>query len=203
MCSRFELKRPVGDVFVRFGLANFGLRAPPPWPNRDEVRPTDAALVIGPCGAARLLHWGLAVPWDKGPLINARAETLAERPSFSRLLRARVLVPATAWWEWRKNADGKTRTKMRLSLADGGLFCFAGLVEGGHFTIVTCDAAPGIAAVHARMPVVLAPQAEAAWIDPARPFTQVAGALRPTAFALTARPDSSPATKPAQGDLFG
>lgn len=198
MCSRFELKRPAGDFFARFGL-----RGPPPWPDREEVRPTDAALVIGPGGAARLLHWGLAAAWNKGPLINARAETLSERSSFNRLLGARVLVPATSWWEWRKESDGKTRTRMRLGLADGGLFCFAGLVDGDRFTIVTCAAAAGIAAVHDRMPVVLPPQAEAAWGDPAISFARVAGVLAPAAFPLVARPDSPPAPIPAQGNLFG
>lgn len=198
MCSRFELKRQAEDFSARFGLT-----APPPWPNRQEVRPTDAALVIGPGGAARLLHWGLAVAWNKGPLINARAETLTGRPSFNRLLGARVLVPATAWWEWRQEAGVQGRTRMRLGLADGGPFCFAGLVDGGRFTIVTCAAAIGIAHVHERMPVLLPPQAEAAWVDPAMDFAQVAGALAPSTLPLTARPDSPPAPMPAQGNLFG
>lgn len=192
MCSRFELNHTPRLVSARFGLT-----VPPPWPNHSEMRPTDAALVIGPGGQGRLLRWGLEVSWDKRPLINARAETLSTRPAFQRLLGARVLVPASAWWEWMP--DGKGKAKMRLSRADGELFALAGLVDGERFTIVTCAAAPAIAHVHDRMPALLPPEAEAAWVDPAAPFDQVAAALSPFAGELQAERDGAP---PAQGDLF-
>jgi len=196
MCSRFELNENARVVVARFGLT-----VPPPLPNKAEVRPTDPALVIGPAGAGqvqgRILHWGLDVPWDKRPLINARAETLAGR--FKRLLGARVLVPATSWWEWRKEADGKTKTKMRLGRADGGMFALAGLVEDGRFTIVTCAPAPSIAHIHDRMPLVLSKQAEAAWLDPAVPVEDMA--LGPYEGDLKAEMDV--AMKPKQADLFG
>jgi putative SOS response-associated peptidase YedK len=129
MCSRFELTHNARTVAARFGLT-----VPPSLPNKAEVRPTDAALVIGPGvigpgRQGRVLHWGLNVSWDKRPLINARAETLAAR--FTRLTPSRVLVPATSWWEWQ----GPAKTKMRLGLADGALFAFAGLVDGDRFTL--------------------------------------------------------------------
>ena len=96
MCSRYELNAHSRDLVGRFGLT-----VPPPLPNRAEVRPTDAALVIG-AGGAELLSWGLPVTWQNGPLINARAEGLDSRPTFRPLLaKGRVLVPASAWWEWR------------------------------------------------------------------------------------------------------
>jgi putative SOS response-associated peptidase YedK len=171
MCSRFEL-----NAWARVVMARFGLRVPPPLPNRAEVRPTDAALVIAPDGA-RLGRWGLQVDWDKRPLINARAETLAAKSTFRRLLGARVLVPASSWWEWRK--DGKASHKMLLKPRGDDLFAFAGLADGERFTLVTCAACPAAAEVHDRMPVVLDRDAEAAWLDPAQPFEAVAASLQP------------------------
>ena len=194
MCSRFELNENARIVVARFGLS-----VPPPMPNKAEVRPTDPALVIGQGGQGRILHWGLDVAWDKRPLINARAETLASR--FKRLLGARVLVPATSWWEWRKEPDGKTKTKMRLGLAEGGLFALAGLVDGERFTIVTCAPSPSIAHVHDRMPLVLPRDAEQAWLDPAMPFEDMA--LGPYEGELRAEVDVEAPAKPKQGDLFG
>lgn len=198
MCSRFELDRPPRLVMDRFRL-----RVPPPWPNKAEVRPTDLALAVS-AGEGRLLRWGLAVEWDSRPLINARAETLAQRPAFRRLLGHRVLVPASAWWEWQAG-DGKAKTKFRLAPAHSEMFALAGLVDGDRLVIVTCAAAPAIAHVHDRMPAVLPPEAEAAWADPAVPFEQVAAVLTPYAGELTAVPESAPVPpkpRPAQGELF-
>lgn len=198
MCSRFEL-----NVDARVVAARFGLSAPPPWPNRAEIRPTDPALTIGG-GEARLSRWGLEVAWDKRPLINARAETLGERPAFLRLLGNRVLVPASAWWEWQAT-DGKAKVRMRLGLAGGDLFALAGLLDGDRFVIVTCPAAPGIAPVHDRMPVLLPPEQAAAWADSSLPFDRAATALVPYAGEMMAVADAAPfppRPKPAQGDLF-
>lgn len=194
MCSRYELNATAREVGLRFGLT-----VPPPMPNRAEVRPTDPALAILPGGEGRLLRWGLEVGWDKRPLINARAETLASRSAFKRLLGSRVLIPASAWWEWQTGADGKTKTKYRLAPAQGGLFALAGLADGERFTVVTCAPAPAIAHVHDRMPVLLPAEAEAVWLDPAVPFEQVAAALGPTAAEVAAVLD---ADKPVQGSLF-
>ncbi|HSV28900.1 MAG TPA: SOS response-associated peptidase [Candidatus Omnitrophota bacterium] len=193
MCSRYELNASAREVAGRFQL-----RVPPPLPNRAEVRPTDPALVVLPGGESRLLRWGLDVSWDKRPLINARAETLASRSAFKRLLGSRILIPATLWWEWRKNADG-SKTKMRIRRPDGDLFAFAGLVDGERFTMVTCAPAPSVAHVHDRMPSVLSPAAEADWLDPAVPFADVAANLEPYREALDVAVDED---KPAQGSLF-
>ena len=191
MCSRFELNAPARALAGRFRLA-----APPPLPNRAEIRPTDAALVVA-AGGGRLAGWGLAVGWNRRPLINARAETLTARPSFRRLLAGRVLVPATAWWEWRAEAAGG-RTKLRLAPALP-LFALAGLLDGERFTLVTCAAAPGLAAIHDRMPAVLRPEDEGLWLDPDRPFAEAAAALAPYAGPIAATAEAPP---PAQGSLF-
>ncbi|MGE5547864.1 MAG: SOS response-associated peptidase [Solirubrobacterales bacterium] len=198
MCSRYELNATAREVAGRFGLT-----VPPPLPNATEVRPTDMGLVIGPEGA-RLLRWGLQVSWDKRPLINARAETLATRSAFRRLLGSRVVIPATRWWEWRKEPDGKTKTKMAITRGDGDLFAFAGLVDGDRFTVVTCAPTAELAAVHDRMPAVLAPEAEAAWLDPSQPFEAASRGLLPYAgeLAVTTDVGSADVGPPAQGTLF-
>lgn len=198
MCSRFQLELTPRDAMARFGLAE-----PPPWPDAAEARPTDNVLAVRG-GKARLVRWGMAVDWDKRPLINARAETLAQRPAFRRLLGSggRVLVPATAWWEWQVGPDGKSRTRMRLSRADGGVMALAGLFDGQALVIVTCAPAPSIAHVHDRMPVILPPEAEAPWADPTVPFAAVEHTLRPFDGDLTAVPDGAPGGG-NQGDLFG
>ncbi|HEX9569055.1 MAG TPA: SOS response-associated peptidase [Rhodospirillales bacterium] len=202
MCSRFEMNAQPRELARRFGL-----KSPPPVPNAPELRPTNQALVIdrahaggdGPAG--RLLAWGLVVTWDKNLLINVRAETLAEKRAFRLLLGSRCLVPATTWFEWRK--VGRAKLKNRIAPNSGGIFAFAGLADGARFTVVTCAAAPGVAHIHHRMPVVLAPATEAAWMDPTASFAEVKGALVPYVGALAAAEESPPGIgRPGQSDLF-
>lgn len=178
MCSRFEMDATGPTLFQRFGVLMENS------PNRAEVRPTDVGLVIGPQGGS-LQHWGLKAAWDGHPLINARAESLSEKASFKGLLSSRVLVPATAWWEW----TGPGR-KVRVTPTQGDcVFAFAGLSDGQRFTIVTCDSVPEMSAMNDRMPVILAPGDESVWVNPAVAFAQAAGCLRPPRFGLTLTPE--------------
>ena len=172
MCSRYELNSTSREIAQRFQLEQ-----PPPMVNMAEVRPTDRALVIEAGGACRLLAWGLSVLWDKKPLINARAETLAEKKTFQTLLDNRCLVPASAYFEWRR--DGKARFKNRIAPNAATPFAFAGLIDGDRFTIVTCAPQPAIAHIHERMPVILDRRAESPWIDPDVSFAEVSGLLVP------------------------
>ena len=159
MCSRFELNCRHDEVTLRFGLMPPLSQLP-----YGEVRPTDPALVIGPGGRPLVLRWGLAARWSPRPLINARAETVTTK--FARLLARRCLVPATAWFEWRKDGKARIKTRLRPRLTNAP-FALAGLEDGERFVVLTCPAAPDAAAVHDRMPVLLAPEDEAAWLDPA------------------------------------
>ncbi len=183
MCARFEL-----NVMADLVRERFDLRVPPGGdPARDalaglplaEVRPTDRAVVIGPRRVPVALAWGLAVDWGQRPLIHARAETLAEKPVFRRLLGNRCLVPATAFFEWSgdRAASGQRLAKRRHRVGrwDGAAQAMAGLVDpdSGRFTIITRAANDQMAPLHPRMPVLLDPDAEAAWLDPARPFAAV------------------------------
>ncbi len=194
MCSRFEIDAQQGDLAERFGLAD-----PPPLLGAPEMRPTDMALIIEDGAKPRLSGWGLAVEWDAKPLINARAETLTKKKTFRPLLENRCLVPATAYFEWRK--DGRARRKNRIGTKSKGVFAFAGLTDGDRFTIITCPPAAGIAHIHDRMPVILERRSEPLWIDRGTPFEKVAGLLVPfCAEPLRAEEETPPPA--SQPDLF-
>ena len=172
MCSRYELKAPAKQINERFCIDV------PVLPNKTEVRPTDLGFIIGAKG--RIVQgWGLRPAWGGGPLINARCESLAEKPSFRNLLNNRVLVPASHWWEWTRDAKDRPDRKMRLAPVGKDLFAFAGLSDGEHFTIITCDAVPDMAEMNDRMPVILSAEAEAHWLDSSLPYEQVKGSLQP------------------------
>ena len=192
MCSRYEIIAKPRDLVDRFDLPEM-----PEIPSEGEVRPTDRALVITAGRAAAMLTWGLASSWDGKPLINARAETLTEKQTFRPLLESRCLVPATAYFEWRR--DGRAKLKNRIAPAGAEPFAFAGLTDGTRFTIVTCAPAPAVAAIHHRMPVILDAANETRWLDAAQPFSAVRDCLIPYASPLNAAEDRPTVTQP---DLF-
>jgi putative SOS response-associated peptidase YedK len=154
-----------------------------------RVSPTDFATVLLAGGDGRM-RWGLPVEWGRRPLINARAETLQEKPTFRRLSANRLLVLADLWWEWR---DGR---RYRLGLDGGGPMTFAGLFDGGCFTLVTRQAAPELAAIHDRMPAVLPEPARADWLSGG---ADIVGLLAEPGLAY--RADACD-PMPAQGELF-
>ncbi len=198
MCSRFELSSRPRDLARRFGLDEL-----PSAFATGEIRPTNGALIVNFSGAATMT-WGLSVDWDNKPIINARSETLDRKPTFQPLLENRCLVPATAYFEWRR--DGNARFKNRIANGDdngdGGLFCFAGLTDGQRFTIITRAPIPSVAAIHNRMPVILPASCQAEWIAPASRFGDVAYLLGDDMkLSLTADEETPP--PPRQGDLFG
>ncbi len=197
MCSRYELNEAPNILAKRFGLRWLLPMAP-----KGEVRPTNRSLVVhaepGGGREAAQLPWGLAVSWDSKPLINARAETLAERKTFRPYLERRCLVPATGYFEWLR--DGRRRIKYRIAPEQLGAFAFAGLIGEGAFTIITCQPEASIGHIHDRMPVILAPQSEGAWIDPATPFEAVASLLTPYRCGPLAAEGELNADP--QGDLF-
>ncbi|MDP4796428.1 MAG: SOS response-associated peptidase [Rhodospirillales bacterium] len=194
MCSNFELNATPSDI-----ASAFGLDEEPPLPNKADLRPTDLSLIIGSGKSAGLLPWGLAVDWSKQPMINARSETLTEKPTFRGLLESRCVVPASAYFEWRKTEDGKKR-KNTIHAPDAAILAMAGLTNGERFTIVTCTPSPGIAHIHNRMPVILPPSRIDAWLSTA-PFKDVANALVPYEGPLAYEEETPPA--PLQADLFG
>lgn len=194
MCGRFTLTATPEDVRRLFGHVDR-----PAFPPREEIRPTEPiGVVVMREGERRfdLVRWGFVPGWVKDPgafplVINARAETLTEKPSFRGAIRhGRCLIPATAYAEWSDAPEGG-RIRWRIAPAAGGVVAFAGLVEtwagadGSEIdtaAIVTVAAAPNLTAIHDRMPAVIAPADFATWLDVRRVDHRTAERLlRPTA----------------------
>lgn len=177
----------------------------------------------------QFLSWGLLPHWakEKGyrhKTINARAETLTEKPMFKQLVnQRRCLVPADSFYEWRTSPAGKT--PYRFLLKDEGLFCFAGLWdewadrETGEvirsYTLITTEANELMRPIHDRMPVLLHPEEEALWLSGEEADEHLLSLLHPyPSEEMKAYPVSklvnSPANDypqvlepaPEQGDLF-
>jgi putative SOS response-associated peptidase YedK len=152
---------------------------------RYNIAPTQDVLVVteNPQDHSRRLaayHWGLIPSWAKDTasgsrMINARAETLTEKPSFrTALTRRRCLIPADGFYEWQIG-EGKTKAPFHIRLKDGALFAFAGLwdewqaPDGSPLrscTIITTQPNSVTAQVHDRMPVILRSEDEALWLNP-------------------------------------
>lgn len=176
MCGRYTLVTDIRKVAERFGVAPT-LEAQP----RYNVAPTQNIVTILNSGSPHLdlMRWGLIPAWAKDEaigsrMINARAETLAEKPSFRGLLRnRRCLVVADGFYEWR--AEGKGKTPMYITLQDGQPFAFAGLwdlwkdSDGQPLqscTIITTEPNELMASIHNRMPAILRPKAYEDWLNP-------------------------------------
>lgn len=128
-----------------------------------------------------LLRWGLVPSWAKdikigARLINARAETVRDKPAFRSAFRSRrCLIPANGWFEWKRKGDGKQ--PYFLALEDGSPVSFAALWEqwsrdGQHletFTIITTEASPALSEIHDRQPAVVDPDDFIDWLDPGTP----------------------------------
>lgn len=173
MCARFSLAEPqrIAGRFPQF-------RVPRDWPRRYNIAPTQDVLAARNDGGGEIvpLRWGLVPFWARDlsigqKLINARVETLAEKPAFrSALERRRCVIFADGFYEWT-GAKGK-RQPYRFALRDGAPFAFAGLYERwgpkdapvNTCTIVTCEANELLAAFHDRMPAMLDDDALEAWL---------------------------------------
>lgn len=162
---------------------------PPDIPPNYNVAPGQILPVItaGQDGQSRLemMKWGLVPFWAKDPkigykLINARDDTVFTKPMWrSVILRKRALIPASGFYEWKKPPEGTKEPKRPYYIYPGQteLFSFAGVwdswkdVEGLEwktYSIVTTAPNKEMAAIHNRMPVILRPQDEAAWLDPSK-----------------------------------
>lgn len=168
-----------------------------------EKRPTDAVPIIVPQWSLVQRRWGFDVNGVRGPVINARSETLSEKPSFRPLLQRRCLFPATAWFEWRK--DRAVRFKNRITLPDHQPFMIAGLENGSDAVLITCAPAPSIAHIHDRMPALIGPNHVHDWLNPDLAFDRVRHMLAPVPdHVLSWQEETSrkTATDTAQIDLF-
>ena len=187
MCGRFTQVVKARELAAFYGPA---VTIPDTaWAERWNVAPTQAFLVCRLDAARRrvlsLQRWGLVPSWARdraigNRLINARAETVHERPAFrAAFRRRRCLVPANGWFEWCRTPAGKAPYWIRL--AGGRPFSFAGLWEAWgegesrmeSFTILTCPAREALESVHARQPAVVAPEEYGAWLAAETPASRV------------------------------
>jgi putative SOS response-associated peptidase YedK len=178
MCGRYALTSNP-DLIVQV----FGLTDAPPVEPRYNIAPTQHGLVVRAGGDGRrtadYLHWGLIPSWAKDPsignrMINARAESAREKPVFrAAFKRGRCLVPADAFYEWKKAGNGKQ--PYAIHMADGSLLAFAGLwehwqgAEGDEidsYTILTTKPNELMKTLHDRMPAIIEPENFDAWLDP-------------------------------------
>jgi putative SOS response-associated peptidase YedK len=190
MCGRFTLHHTTKEIAERFDVQKilFGIES------RYNIAPSQAVAAITQHDGERVLNgfrWGLVPFWADDPaignrMINARAETLREKPSFKRILqRKRCLVPADGFYEWSKNDSAnprdkslQTKTPLHIKMKSGELFAFAGLWDEWRpkdnkdaeplrtCTLITSTPNELISQVHHRMAVILQPEFEEAWLDP-------------------------------------
>lgn len=182
MCGRFTMSIDADDVRTQLALGQM----PIDWKARYNIAPSqEVATVPDPTNRdVVMMRWGLVPYWAKDPsigfkTINARAETLLEKPSYKHSFQhKRCLILADGFYEWLQ--VGKTRQPFFFSLADGAAFAFAGLWDDWEpqgvssmpgipgitsCTIITTEANAVVAQVHPRMPVILTGDATYAWLE--------------------------------------
>ncbi len=182
MCGRFVSATPPDQIAGYFDAAPTESVLDPSY----NVAPTNdvyAVLVDGGLRRLTTLHWGLIPPWAKelkigSRMINARAETLAEKSSFKApFKRRRCIIPADGFYEWQALAGQKRKQPMFIHRPDGEPFAFGGLwevwrskEEPGEVvrscTIITTAANEAMAPIHDRMPLILPPDRWSTWLDP-------------------------------------
>jgi putative SOS response-associated peptidase YedK len=179
MCGRFTLTVDPADLQDAFPEFIF----PAQFASRYNIAPTQPVLVLpnDETKKADFFVWGLVPSWAKDPsigsrLINARAETLSEKPSFRSAFKYhRCLIFADGFFEWQAQPGSKNKLPHLIRLKSGKPFAFAGLWErwqspdGSEIksaTIITTSPNRLMAPIHDRMPVILPPDAYAKWLDP-------------------------------------
>ncbi|MCB2193150.1 MAG: SOS response-associated peptidase [Deltaproteobacteria bacterium] len=193
MCGRFTQSKSLGEYQQRFGFS----AGPPGYAPRFNLAPGQEALAVlaGEEGRrAEMLRWGLVPSWAKEErmgykMINARAETVADKPAYrGPFRRTRCLIPADGFFEWAAAQGGKQ--PYFLARKDREPFALAGLWDqwsgpGGQklrsFTILTTQANQVVKPIHERMPVMLRPVDEAAWLETETTPENLAKLLKPYA----------------------
>ena len=177
MCGRYSLATDEGALVERFSFRGLDL----PFRPRFNIAPTQGVLTVindGSENTGQFMKWGLIPFWAKDPkignrMINARAESVVEKPSFRQAFqKRRCLVIADGFYEWKKVPGGKI--PMRIVLKSGEPIGFAGLWETWKSpegdpvqscTIITTTSNALMEPIHNRMPVILAQEAEKVWLD--------------------------------------
>lgn len=191
MCGRYTISHSAEEILERFNVLadKFAGDKAGVDPNYN-VAPTNTVPIVvsekseagDQTGTSRLLQlckWGLVPFWVKDlkkakPIINARSETLIEKPTFKKsLVKRRCVIPADSFYEWKTNENGKV--PMRIKMADDRLFGFAGIYDDWKapdgtrmrtVAIITVPPNELMKEIHDRMPAILTPETEKIWLDP-------------------------------------
>jgi putative SOS response-associated peptidase YedK len=183
MCGRYALAQEHEALRIRFGFID-DPSSPFRHTPRYNIAPTQISPVVtqGKNRELQIMRWGFVPHWAKdssigNKLINARSETVSEKPSFRDSFREkRCLVPSTGFFEWKKQPGSRSKQPMLIRITDREIFAFAGLwsvwndpptgKELHTFTILTTEPNDFMKPIHNRMPVILRPEAEESWVDP-------------------------------------
>ena len=204
MCGRYSLSSiDGGQLQTRFGIAEAVALRP-----RYNIAPGTGILTVrSGCDGGRVaeeLRWGLVPHWTRDlsaarTIVNARAETVCERPAFrAALTHFRCVIPADGFYEWQRVPGERRRQPFHITPAGGGLFAFAGLWSVWHggeadelrtVTIITTAANAAVAPIHDRMPAILDRAAEDLWLGH--------GVAAQAAALLVAAPPERLAVRPA------
>jgi putative SOS response-associated peptidase YedK len=213
MCGRFTQQVSSSELARLFGAIDHAELEG----GRYNVAPTQTVAAVVQRGEGRTieaLRWGLVPSWSErvtssSRLINARAETIASSPAYRRAFAAgRCIIPTDGFYEWAHSPDGRRQPFFIAAAAGGGPLALAGLRATWHdpsgkseplrsCTIATTTPNELMAAIHNRMPVVLAPETWELWLDPSTAPGELQGLLRPFAGELVARPVSTLVNNPA------
>ncbi len=198
MCGRLFQSLTQQQIFTMYTLPD-SIRRLDPQPRYNGAPTQDFAvcrLDMHGMRSLALLRWGLVPSWAKDArmgarLINARAETVQQKPSFRSAFRSRrCLVPANGWFEWKRTGQaGRTsggKQPYFLALEDGSPAAFAALWERWSrddqhletFTIITTVASPALSDIHDRQPAVVDPDDFTDWLDPGTPVETLQEIIR-------------------------
>jgi putative SOS response-associated peptidase YedK len=210
MCGRYTIAKPE-LIVIAFEPEARAAEIDGP---RYNIAPMQSVPIIATLDGNRTLtdcQWGFVPHWAKDPeianrMINARGETVAEKPSFrSAFSSHRCLIPADGFYEWQKTAEGKQPIYFRVD--DGDMFAFAGLYSRWQDSLLTCiiiTTEPNelVKPIHLRMPVILPRDHWGAWMDPQMTDKDaLKDMLRPfDAKRLSATPVSKRVNSPANDD---
>ena len=183
MCGRFTITLDPADLQQEFNLG----KIPTEWKPRYNVAPTQDVPVVsdGQTRDVQMMHWGLIPFWAKeksigARMINARSETLREKPAFRQaFMQRRCLIFADGFYEWQHKDPNAPKVPMYFKLMDDQPFAFAGLWETWHetpekellsCTIITCNPNELVAKIHDRMPVILDSHSCWQWLEEKDPL---------------------------------
>ncbi len=206
MCGRYALAQDHEALKIRFGFESESSVVLSPSYN---IAPSQKSPVITKNESKELhfMKWGLIPHWAKDAsigfkLINARSETVAEKPSFrDAFKKKRCLIPATGFYEWQKQEDSKIKLPFYIHTSDNNIFSLAGLwslwkdPDGGEFhtyTILTTEPNKLMEPIHKRMPVILRTEDEDKWLDESADKSSLQNLFDPyPANLMTAHPVST------------